>query len=140
MATTQVDKAGLQSDHQGVILHLRSPSNPIRLHKEKRVFPVPNYARARADDTVLGELKALSDRLESGFTTALQAAKLWDQTKRRVAVGLLNAVRAAKKSKKKTYRKKIKRMYRRLDRTKELARAASQQANQTSSNFATPNS
>ncbi|KAE9298518.1 hypothetical protein PR003_g23215 [Phytophthora rubi] len=130
MATTQVDKAGLQSDHQGVILHLRSPSNPIRLHKEKRVFPVPNYARARADDTVLGELKALSDRLESGFTTALQAAKLWDQTKRRVAVGLLNAVRAAKKSKKKTYRKKIKRMYRRLDRTKELARAASQQANQ----------
>ncbi|EGZ27182.1 hypothetical protein PHYSODRAFT_470948, partial [Phytophthora sojae] len=115
MTATQVDQDGLHSDHKGVLLHLRSPSNPLRIHKERRVFPVPAYAQKRADDAVLAELAALRRTLDTGALTALQSAELWDAAKHRIAIALLNATKAARRSKKNTYRKKIKRLYRQFD-------------------------
>lgn len=106
VAATSVDQDGLQSDHRGVVLHLRSPQNPIRIHKEKKVFPVPIYARERADKFVAAELEKLSHHLQSPKMTASQSAVLWEEAKAGVALGLIRLQTEARRSRTNTYRGK----------------------------------
>lgn len=124
MADTIVDNDGLRSDHKGVTLHLSSPTDPVRIRKPKQVFPVPLYAQEKANHVVHEELDILAEALKSTDMTAHQAAAAWDDTKVRIAVGLLNAKREAQRSRTNTYRKKVKRLYHRLTKATQLAKLA----------------
>ncbi|GMF46551.1 unnamed protein product [Phytophthora fragariaefolia] len=65
VAATAVDNDGLQLDHKGVQLHLRYPTDPIRARKATRVYPVPAFAKERADLVVTTGLNKLSRNVSS---------------------------------------------------------------------------
>lgn len=44
VARIETEDAGPWSDHKGVKMHLISPTDPIRVRKPARVYPVPRYA------------------------------------------------------------------------------------------------
>ncbi|KAE9301171.1 hypothetical protein PR003_g22587 [Phytophthora rubi] len=106
----------MEGDHKGLLLHLRSPHNPVRIQKVQRAFPVPSYAKARVDKFVCSQLDLLAEQLKDTTLTAQAAAHLWDDKKQSIMVGMIRHKREARKSLRNTYRKKLRRLYKQYDR------------------------
>ena len=66
----EVDKYGLFSDHNGILLPLRSQDNPVRIKTPPRIFPVLKYARARVDNCVAETLDAFAEKVDKEVFSA----------------------------------------------------------------------
>ncbi|OWY98236.1 LOW QUALITY PROTEIN: Reverse transcriptase precursor [Phytophthora megakarya] len=93
-------------------LHLRSPTNPLRVKKPERIYPVPTYAKGSVDAYTLGTLDALHDRLCEDQPSPEEAVQLWDVTKQRLVKGLRRCKRQARRRQKHVYRQKLTRLLR----------------------------
>ncbi|EGZ25962.1 hypothetical protein PHYSODRAFT_405901, partial [Phytophthora sojae] len=82
VAQVDVLPTGL-SDHDGVLSHLRSPSNPIRVKRPVRAYPVPPHAKSLVDASIRGALDSFGDWLEEGQSASATAIE-WDSLKRRI--------------------------------------------------------
>ncbi|KAF4028621.1 hypothetical protein GN244_ATG19689 [Phytophthora infestans] len=95
MWVSQVDVLDTHlSDHKGIILHIRSPTNPIRIVKPARAYPVPPYADYLIKAAIAGQLDAYQDWIaEADKPSAIDVAKAWDLTKVRIVIACETAKR-----------------------------------------------
>ncbi|KAJ8558990.1 hypothetical protein ON010_g8458 [Phytophthora cinnamomi] len=114
IAAVDVVQPAAKADHDGVLLHLRSPTNALRVNKPPRTYPVPDYAASTVDACTRGILDALYDRITEEVPTAEEAVELWETAKRDVFLGTRRCMRQARRRLKRTYRQKLARLLRQL--------------------------
>ena len=78
-----VDKHDLSSDHNGKLMHVRSPDNSVRTKKPPQNFPVPQYARARVDNYVAETLGVFAEKVNQGEFSAQAFVIQWDARRTR---------------------------------------------------------
>ncbi|OWZ14411.1 Reverse transcriptase precursor [Phytophthora megakarya] len=120
---TETASPNLRSDHKSVRLHLRSPTNPLRIKKDQQVYPVPHYAQARVDAFVKGELAELARQLDEEDLTPHDAALRWDALKARLIPGMIAAKHRARTTLHRTYRQKLQRLHKQHQQALQAARA-----------------
>ncbi|KAE8904371.1 hypothetical protein PF003_g11658 [Phytophthora fragariae] len=81
VASIETEDAGPWSDHKGVKMHLISPTDPIRVWKPARVYPVPRYAEKAVRLHTEAMLQAFGARVEVEQRTAADWAAEWDLLK-----------------------------------------------------------
>ncbi|KAI9982763.1 hypothetical protein PInf_008761 [Phytophthora infestans] len=113
VAHSETFDAGSRSDHKGVKLHLVSPSDPIRIRKPTRVFPVPKYAEKAVRQRTRELIQELTVRLETERYTPAKWAEVWEDFKVAVVKTTLRVKKERRKAVKGGLQQKLKRLLRR---------------------------
>ncbi|OWZ11339.1 reverse transcriptase [Phytophthora megakarya] len=117
VAQTEVVHPATKADHAGVKLHLRSPSDPVRVWKPARIHPVPGFAEIKVAEATRERLAQFLDEIPSEVVAAGIA---WDSLKIDIAKHTRRIVKECRKRRRHSLQKKLYRMARQDERLKEL--------------------
>ncbi|OWZ15501.1 reverse transcriptase [Phytophthora megakarya] len=110
VAGVEVIPPAAKADHDGIQLHIRSPTNPIQVKKPTRTYPVPPYATSLVAACTHGILDELHDRLRDKTHSAAEVVTIWEDTKQRLCSSIKRCKRQARHRLSNTYRQKLARL------------------------------
>ncbi|KAE9129370.1 hypothetical protein PF010_g4213 [Phytophthora fragariae] len=121
VASVEVWRTGTQADHEAVRLHLRSPTDPIRVRKPARVYPPPPIAQDAVSAAITQRLQAFLDTLpDTGANMdAGEWATAWDQLKVETRKETLLIIKQRRKMARATYKQRLRRLRRQESRIQE---------------------
>jgi len=115
-AHVETVEAGARSDHKGAKIHFISPTDPVRIRKSARIFPVPAYVAEAVRHITRKLIQDLADQLEKGEHTPARWAEMWDDFKLAVMKATLRVKKERRKAMRGGLQQKLKRLLKQQQR------------------------
>lgn len=121
IAAVEVWRTETQADHHAVRLHLRNPTDPVRVRKPTKVYPPPTIASEAVCEVTKRMLQEFADGLPSDLTDAAHWAREWDALKTAIRKETLQIIKQRRKTARASYKQRVKRLLRQERRLREAA-------------------
>ncbi|KAE8902962.1 hypothetical protein PF007_g25337 [Phytophthora fragariae] len=119
VAAVEVLTTGAKSDHRAVRLHLRSPTDPVRIRKPARIYPPPQIAADAVKAHMTKRLQEYHATLQDGEPDAIAWAKSWDSFKVSLRTETLAIIKRRRQTARATYKQRLRRLMKHESRLRE---------------------
>ena len=105
---------GPHSDYNGVTIRLDVPHSTVRVRPPRRLYPVPESAKANVKPVILAALDMTRHQIEEAHLEDLEEVSIarrladwWDSWKTRIRISLLSATKAARQRMTRSYKQSL---------------------------------
>ncbi|KAE9331557.1 hypothetical protein PR003_g14955 [Phytophthora rubi] len=121
VAAVEVTHHVTPADHSEVRLHLRNPSDPIRVRKPARVYPPPPLALDAVKEAMQARLERFLSEMPDGDLDADEWASAWDRMKVSMRKDTLRIIKQRRKAARASYKQRIRRLLKQEQRLRQAA-------------------